>query len=113
MAGWGTLTAGGGGLFVGIPGDDWSLLLRRRDFGLDVLFLRHHDAQIHCRDIELFVPNWAALQWIPTPDNVLSKSESSAIDGDYQVTVMAEPESGKRHDAVIAAFLRFMARPGL
>jgi hypothetical protein len=112
LKGWGVVMAGNGGLAVTIPRDDWGFLLRRTDLKPDEVFLVYHGREIPAREVARFLPNWATLRWVRVPDGLLTKSESTAIDGEFQVTVRAEPLSGKHHEAVIDAFIGFMAQPG-
>ncbi len=109
MRGRGTVLGSNAGLAVTIPRNDWSFLLRRADLREDPLFLAYHGVEIGRRQVVVFIPNWESLRWIRVPDNLLTRSESTAVDAHYQVTVRAEPGSRKQHAAVIAAFLTFMA----
>lgn len=99
------------GLEVNLPGEDWSFLIRRVDFAADPGFASHHGKEVHARDLLRLLPNWASLSWAQVPDNILSTSESCGRDAQYQVSVRAQPGSGKQHQEVIAAFLRFMSQP--
>lgn len=112
LKGWGVVMAGNGGLVVTMPRDDWGFLVRRTDLRPDEVFLAYHGREVLAREVARFLPNWAILRWVRVPDGLLTRSESTAIDGEFQVTVSAEPLSSKHHEAVIEAFLRFMAQPG-
>ncbi len=109
VSGRGTVMAGNAGLAVFIPQAEWSFLLRRTDLREERLFLAYHDREIGPLQVVVFIPHWKSVRWIRVADNLLSRSESTAIDGAYQVTVRAESGSGKLHEAVIDAFLGFMA----
>ena len=104
-----TESSGGGGLHVAIPGDDWFFLLRRKDFLPDAAFAVHFGQPIHARGVAAFLPGWRTLNWTTVRVHDLSRTESYAIDGDYQVTLQAHSSSPKDHAAVVSAFQRFMA----
>ena len=97
-----------GGLAVLVPGQDWDFLIRRADFGPDPAFARLHGKQVRAHDLAQMLPEWASLDWVAVPENLLSKSESSATGAKYRVNVKAHAASSKSRAEVIEAFLRFM-----
>ena len=111
MVGVGTMWPEAVALAIAMPRDGWSLLLRRNDFLPEPGFAAHHGRDVGAREVALFLPNWAALEWSHVPHNLLSRFETFAKDAVYQVNVQAAQASGvQRHDELVERFLRFMRR---
>jgi len=110
MEGVGTVIPGFAGLKVRIPGQEWNFLLRRADFMADASFGNLHNAPIGAVIVAGYLPNWARLDWMRIPENLLTRAESLAHDLPYQVNVLASFSSSLTHDEVVQAFLLFMTR---
>ncbi len=111
MDGIGTALPGFSGLSVVFDGQHWAFLLRRADFSPDESFGDLHNAPVRAREVIRYLPNWAKLDWIPIPDNLVTRSESKAQDLPYQVNIHRTAGSGLTHEDVIDAFRAYMAQP--
>lgn len=113
MTGIGTVIPGFAGLSVRIPGQDWNFLLRRADFMADQSFGTLHNATVSAHRVAGYLPNWAKLNWVRIPENIITRSESQAHDLPYQVNVLTSFRSNLMHGEVVDAFLKFMAHSKL
>lgn len=111
MDGIGTALPGFSGLRVVFDAQHWAFLLRRADFSPDDGFGDLHNAPVRAREVIRYLPNWAKLDWVPIPDNLVTRSESKAQDLPYQVNIHCTAGSGLTHEDVIDAFRAFMAQP--
>jgi hypothetical protein len=111
MEGIGTALPGFSGLSVVFDAQRWAFLLRRADFSPDDSFGALHDAPVRAREVVRYLPNWAKLDWVRIPDNLVTRSESTAQDLPYQVNIHCTSGSGLTHEDVIDAFRAFMAQP--
>lgn len=109
MTGIGTVIPGFAGLSVRIAGQDWNFLLRRADFMAEQSFGALHNAPVSAQLVGKYLPNWASLDWVRIPENIITRCESQALDLPYQVNVMTNFRSSLTHRGVIEAFLKFMA----
>jgi hypothetical protein len=110
MEGIGTVIPGFAGLSVRLPGQHWNFRLRRADFMADASFGTLHNAPVGAAIVAGYLPNWASLDWMRIPENLLTRAESLAQDLPYQVNVLASFSSSLTHDEVVQAFLLFMTR---
>jgi hypothetical protein len=111
MDGIGTALPGFSGLGVSMNGERWAFLLRRADFSPDDGFGALHNVPVRAREVARYLPNWAKLDWVRVPDNLITRSESMARDLPYQVNIHCTAGSGLTHENVIDAFRKFMAQP--
>lgn len=111
MEGIGTALPGFVGLSVTMDGQHWVILLRRADFSPDDSFGDLHNVRVRARELARYLPNWAKLDWVRIPDNLVTRSESKAQDLPYQVNIHCTAGSGLTHEDVIEEFRRFMAQP--
>ena len=111
MDGIGTALPGFCGLSVSMNGERWAFLLRRADFSPDDGFGDLHNVRVRARDLARYLPNWAKLDWVRVPDNLVTRSESTAQDPPYQINIHCASGSGLTHEDVIDAFRAFMAQP--
>lgn len=111
MDGIGTALPGFTGLGVTMDGQHWVILLRRADFSPDDSFGDLHNVPVRAHHLARYLPNWARLHWVRIPDNLITRSESSAQDLPYQVNIHCTSGSGLTHEDVIDAFRAFMALP--
>jgi hypothetical protein len=111
MDGIGTALPGFSGLSVSMNEERWAFLLRRADFSPDDSFGALHNAPVRAREVARYLPNWAKLSWVRVPDNLVTRSESTAQDPPYQINIHCASGSGLTHEDVIDAFRAFMALP--
>ena len=111
MDGIGIALPGFSGLSVSMNGERWAFLLRRADFSPDDSFGDLHNVRMRTREVIRYLPNWAKLDWVRIPDNLVTRSESKANDLPYQVNIHCSAGSGLTHEDVIDAFRAFMAQP--
>ena len=111
MDGIGTALPGFCGLSVSMNGERWAFLLRRADFSPDDGFGDLHNVRVRRREVIRYLPNWARLDWVRIPDNLVTRSESKANALPYQVNIHCSAGSGLTHEDVIDAFRAFMAQP--
>ena len=111
MDGIGTALPGFSGLGVSMNEQRWAFLLRRADFSPDDSFGDLHNVRVRAREVVRYLPNWAKLDWVRIPDNLVTRSESTAQDLPYQINIQCASGSGLTHENVIEAFRAFMAQP--
>jgi len=108
MTGSGSVLPGGAGLVVSVDGQAWGFTLRRADLRSTEVFMKYHGKKIAAADVSGFLPNWRSLNWTQVPSGLLSRSELSAVDGEYAISISADSTGGMQRNDLVTAFLRFM-----
>ncbi len=98
----------GNSLLCTLPDADWHFFIRPLNGENFIVFSNFHRKTVGSTDVVKFIPHWKTLRWIKIKNSQLGKSESYLKDTEFEINVYATPQSQKKHQEVVDAFLAFM-----